>query len=169
AAASLFYSINGRVVDTNNGPVSGVTVKISGSRSATTATDAAGNFTFANLPRGGDYTVTPALRYCAFSPASQSFDGLSADGYRAFVLSSALHSVGGRVTEGGVGLGGVTVTLSGAQAATATTDSGGNYSFANLVAGADYAVTASKTHYNFAPATQTFAGLDADSRADFSA
>jgi protocatechuate 3,4-dioxygenase beta subunit len=169
AGTSLFYSLGGRVVDANNKPVSGVAVKLSGSRAATATTDASGNFLFADLPRGGGYALTPARQFYVFSPASQSFNNLTADGQQSFVMTRALHTLAGRVTEGGAGLAGATVTLSGAQAATATTDAAGNYSFANLPAGSDYTVTPLKTHYTFAPPSQTFAALDADARADFAA
>ena len=47
---------------------------------------------------------------------------------------------------------GVTVTLSGAQTATATTDATGNYEFARLTSG-DYAVTPSLPGYVFTPAS----------------
>ena len=40
-------------------PVPGVIMTLTGSASGTTATDGSGNYTFASLPSGGSYTVTP--------------------------------------------------------------------------------------------------------------
>src|SRR5256714_10332896 len=140
-----------------------------GSRTATTTTDASGPFLFADLPLGGSYTVTPSLRYYVFDSASKTFNNLSADGYAVFIVTPALHAISGRVTESGTALGGVTVTLSGAQTTTATTDAAGNYKFANLWAPGSYTVAASKTHYTFAPPSKTFNGLDADVASDFAA
>src|SRR2546423_11825233 len=117
-----------------------------GSRTATTTTDASGPFLFADLPLGGSYTVTPSLRFYVFDSASKTFNNLSADGYAVFVLTPALHSINGRVTQNGVAMAGVPVTLSGAQTAMATTDAAGNYKFANLLAPGSYTVAASKTH-----------------------
>ena len=56
---------------------------------------------------------------------------------------------------------GVTITLSGASAATTTTDSSGNYTFANLANG-DYTITPSKAGYTFTPANYsvTISGAD---------
>ncbi|HYY95977.1 MAG TPA: carboxypeptidase regulatory-like domain-containing protein, partial [Pyrinomonadaceae bacterium] len=169
AGISLFHSLGGRVVGAAGAGLPGVAVTLSGARSSTTTTDAAGNFSFVDLPRGATYTLTPSLRFYASAPASQTFDNLSADGSVVFNMSPATHTVGGRVTENGAGLGGVTVTLSGAKSVTAATDADGNYSFTNLNADGSYTVAASKTHYTFASSSQTFDGLDADARADFAA
>src|ERR1044072_5485353 len=40
------------------GPVPGVTLTLTGSMSASTTTDASGNYTFSSLPGGGNYVVT---------------------------------------------------------------------------------------------------------------
>jgi uncharacterized repeat protein (TIGR01451 family) len=76
-------------------------------------------------------------------------------------------SISGRVTDQ-VGLGGVTVTLSGAQTATTQTDAGGNYFFRGLTAGANYVVTPAKENYRFSPASANVNGLAATGQtADF--
>jgi Calx-beta domain/Carboxypeptidase regulatory-like domain/Pectate lyase superfamily protein len=167
AGTSLFYTISGRAVDAKGAGLPGVSVALAGGQSATATTDAAGNFSFADLPRDQSYTVTPSLRFYASAPASQTFGSLSANGQAVFTMSPATHALSGRVTENGVGLVGATVTLSGAKSATVTTDSTGNYSFNSLTASGSYTVTPSKSHYTFAPPAQTFNGLDADARADF--
>jgi Regulator of chromosome condensation (RCC1) repeat/Carboxypeptidase regulatory-like domain len=63
------------------------------------------------------------------------------------------NSVSGRITAGGSGLSGVTVTLTGASMTT-TTDANGNYSFSN-VPDDTYTVTPSLTGYTFNPPSRT--------------
>ena len=80
-------------------------------------------------------------------------------------------SISGRITDTGTsrGLAGVTVSVSGAQAATAQTDEGGNYLIDGLAAGANYVVTPSKENYRFSPASASVNGLAAAGQtADFS-
>ncbi len=62
------------------------------------------------------------------------------------------YTLSGTVTAGGNGLQGVTMTLN--TAATAITDSSGNYAFGNLADGS-YTVTPSKTGYTFSPTSAT--------------
>ena len=78
-------------------------------------------------------------------------------------------TISGRVTSQ-LGLGGVTVTLSGAQSATTQTDPGGNYVFTGLTPGANYVVTPSKENYRFSPASTAVNNLPAaGQRVDFTA
>ena len=71
------------------------------------------------------------------------------------------HSISGKVTLDNAGLSGVTMALTGASSATATTDAGGNYTFAGLANGS-YIVTPSRTGFTFSPTdnTQTVSGAD---------
>ena len=104
-----------------------------------------------------------ALAYLTSSSAIASGNKSLRDSTATRFMSGFLairRSISGRVTENGTALGGVTVTLSGAQHMTATTDAAGNYSFANLWAPGSYTVAASKTHYTFAPQSKTFNGLE---------
>ena len=164
---SLFYVVNGQVVDPANKPVTGLSVALSGGKTATASTDAQGKFTFTDLPRGGSYTVTPAkfLGYL-FTPASKSFDNLTADQTPAFVAVPTNFKLAGRVTSNGAALAGVTVTLTGSKTGTATTDANGNYTFSVPVHG-DYAVAPSKSHYTFDRASVSFGDVTADRAADF--
>src|SRR5437588_2887796 len=68
------------------------------------------------------------------------------------------YNISGQIKLGGIGLAGVSVRLSGAQAGTLTTDNSGSYSFTVNAVG-DYALTPSKTYYNFAPLAQVFDNL----------
>ncbi len=164
---SLFYNVNGQVVDSANNPLAGHSVALSGGKSATATTDAQGNFTFVDLPRGGTYTVTPAkLLGSLFTPASQSFNNLTADQTPVFIAVKTDYKIAGRITSVGTGLADVTLTLTGSKVATTTTDANGAYSFSVPVHG-DYAVAPSKTHYTFDRANSTFNGVTADKTADF--
>src|SRR5271157_900070 len=73
----------------------------------------------------------------------------------------------GQVTlSSGNPLPGVTVTLSGSQT-TATTDSGGNFSFEDLNSAGTYTVTPSLAGYSFVPPSQTFANASANPAPSF--
>lgn len=81
----------------------------------------------------------------------------------------SVHSISGRVTLNGLGLGGVTVTLTVAGSATRTTAADGTYTFTGLVDG-NYTLTPSLTGYTFTPTsrTVTLAGVNVPGQ-DFSA
>jgi hypothetical protein len=61
------------------------------------------------------------------------------------------YSLSGTVTASGTAISDVTVVLSGASSATATTDKSGNYAFTDLANG-NYTITPSKATYTFTPA-----------------
>jgi len=65
--------------------------------------------------------------------------------------SEKKYSVSGTVTSGGIGLPGVTMTLSGSWSGTTVTDANGNYGFGDLEWGT-YAVTPTLAGYLFTPA-----------------
>jgi hypothetical protein len=85
--------------------------------------------------------------------------------------ATQLLSVAGKVTtDGTTAVSGVTMTLSGTQSGTTTTDASGNYSFGSLAAGGNYTVTPSKTNYTFTPTDRAYTNLAASqSNADFTA
>jgi inhibitor of cysteine peptidase len=168
AATINRHKITGRVARADSQPMSGVTVTLSGGQAATTTTDSGGNYSFTNLPAGSDYTVTPSRAGYDFALTSKSFAGLGADQTADFTVTPGNFAIAGRITSGGTGVSGVTVTLSGSRSATATTDSNGGYSF-NVSSEGTYTVTPSKTLYTFAPSSQTFTNLVANRTADFAA
>ena len=114
--------------------VDGVSVNLSNGNSTTTS--GGGNYRFDNV-EGGAYTVT-----ISGYPSDATFDATSA----AATISSAGQSVTvnfsgayirtasvmGSVTVENMGLGGVTVALSGVSSATAVTDDSGQYAFTGL-------------------------------------
>ena len=139
--------IMGRVSVEGEG-LQGVTVSLSGGPDATdmtTETDAAGQYSFAKL-RAGDYAVGISgynTDDYEFELTSQNVTvalGETANvPFEGVLLRTA--GVSGRVSVEGIGLEGVTVTLSMADAddATTMTDAGGLYAFSGLAAG-DYTV-----------------------------
>ena len=67
------YTISGRVVDTNNQPVTGINLILSGSETARIKSDSNGNYSM-SVTVLGNYTVTAAVEqdFCTFAPPSQS-------------------------------------------------------------------------------------------------
>jgi len=165
------YGISGRVADDTGNGKSGVTVSVTGSQATSTLTDSNGNYSFANLLAGGNYTVTPSQAAFTFVPASQTFNSLSSNQTADFTVQ--VFQISGRVTDStGAGLAATTMTLSGTQSATVQTNSTGNYTFSNLAIG-NYTVTPSKTDdlltYTFTPPSRSYTNLNSSQVADFSA
>jgi Calx-beta domain/Carboxypeptidase regulatory-like domain len=71
-------SISGQIVE-NSLPLANVLVTLNGSQSATALTNSSGNYSFANLPSGGNFLVTPTLNGYSFEPQSLSFTNLAAN------------------------------------------------------------------------------------------
>ena len=90
--------------------------------------------------------------------------------YNASAPTAAPATISGSVTAaGGQPLGGVTVTLSGAQSRKTITDSNGNYHFANVDAGHVYTVSPSLINYQFSPAERSFSVVGNQTDAVFTA
>jgi hypothetical protein len=155
-ATPTTYSVSGAVT---GDATSGVTITLSGASSATTTTAAGGAYSFTGLA-DGSYTVTPSLTGYTFNPASTSITVSGADvitgaGFAATANSSALATVSGTIT--GPWVQSVKITMSGGASGTTTTDSSGNYSFANVASGASYTFTPSLSGYTYANASETVA------------
>jgi hypothetical protein len=73
--SSSFYNISGTVTGAT---LSGVTITLSGSGSATTITNESGNYSFPYIVNGS-YTVTPSLSGHSFSPTNASVTVSDAD------------------------------------------------------------------------------------------
>ena len=169
AATRLTYTISGKVTKAGAN-LGGVTVKLTGTSTATTTTNNLGAYSFTGLVGGGNFTVTPSLVNHNFTPASKSFTALGANQTTAnFAATLKTYTIGGKVNVGGTGVQGVTVTLSGSKAATTTTDNLGNYKFLNLPAGGNFTVKPTKANYIFTPATKSFTALSADQTFNFAA
>lgn len=72
------YTISGHIQNASNVAISGVTVTLSGGQSGSTTTDASGNYSFAGLASGLNYTATPSKTNFAFSPVNLTYTNLSA-------------------------------------------------------------------------------------------
>ena len=144
----LTYGISGKVT-LNGAGLSGVTVSLTGASKTTTTTDVNGNYAFAGA-LNGSYTVGASLTGYTFTPTSISatVSGANLTG-QDFAVT---YTISGKVTLGGVGLSGVTVSLTGASTTTTTTDADGNYAFAGALNGS-YTLASSRTGYAFSPAS----------------
>jgi hypothetical protein len=169
AGSRLTYAITGRVTDTaGGGALGGATVSLSGSLSATTQSDAQGNYVFTGLPSGGDYTVAASHPNFSFTPAARAFDNLLHDVENDFAGTRRRHRISGRVVDSnGNGFAGALVNLIGVGGV--TTDATGNFSFNDLPAGGDYSVIPSREFYDFSPSVGIFNDLGADGTVTFTA
>jgi len=110
-AAPASYSISGTVT-VDGVALQGVSITLSGDSSATMATDASGNYTFANLS-AGSYTVTPSLAGYAFSPSSPTINITDANQSQDFTAASvvASYSISGTISYSGSHTGRIYVGL----------------------------------------------------------
>jgi hypothetical protein len=74
-AAAAF--ISGQIMSANGVPLAGVTVNLSGGRTARIVTDRNGEYRFNGLDANRFYTVTPAILNYSFTPESRSFSLLA--------------------------------------------------------------------------------------------
>ena len=167
---STSYIISGHVLSSGAVPVGGAEVVLSDGTSLTSVfTESDGSYQFSRLREGGNYTISASKAHFTMTPASQTFNNLTSDkvqDFSALTSDSNFFTISGQVTENGVGLPGVTVTLGGSQSGLRTTDSNGNYSY-ELITGGNYTVTPSVLGFNFAPASSTFNSLSANQTANF--
>jgi carboxypeptidase family protein len=71
-------TISGRVTSSGGTGIGNVTMALSGSQTASSVTNANGDYSFSVL-YGGDYTVTPSKTSFTFSPTNQSFTNVTTD------------------------------------------------------------------------------------------
>jgi hypothetical protein len=155
---------------TISGIVSGaanVNINLTGSSTASTATDANGNYSF-TVNAGGTYTITPVKTGYTFSPASQTFTNITANQVQNFTASSISYTLTGVILCNNSILGGVTITLSGSSSGTTISDSNGEYSFTEA-SGGTYTITPNKTNYTFNPANKTFSNIAGNQTQNFTA
>ncbi len=90
---SSMPSIKGHVAGANAIGVGGVLMTLSGGQSATTQTDVNGFYQFAELPVGGNYTLTPTKSNLSFEPPAQTLNNLNTDQTADFVASTCTYSL----------------------------------------------------------------------------
>jgi uncharacterized protein (TIGR03437 family) len=72
-------TITGQVSSTSGTALQGVSLALSGGKSAATSSDSGGNFSFTGFTSSGTYTVTPSLAGYAFVPPSQTFSNVTSN------------------------------------------------------------------------------------------
>jgi hypothetical protein len=80
--------VSGTITDNGGTPVSGAVVRLSGTQSRKTITDANGNYRFDNVETTGFYTLTPARANFSFGPSQRSFSLLGDHTEASFTASS---------------------------------------------------------------------------------
>jgi len=169
---TMSYIISGQVLDGSSNPVSSATITLSSGASITSVvTDNNGFYRFLRLREGDSFTVSATKPNFTMAPPSHTFNNLTSNqtaNFTATTTNALFYTVSGTVTDNGVGLSEVAVTLSGSQPGITTSDSAGNYSF-TLAGGGNYTITPSLTAYSFTPPSQTFNNLGANQTANFTA
>ena len=170
ATSSDGYSINGQITYNGAGLAEvTVTLERDGVTVAATKTDSNGNYSFAKLEGGHNYNVTPSKDSYAFAPFNATLLNLSGNMTANFSVVARNFSLKGKVTSGGAGLDGVTVTLkfqNGNVITSVKTNESGDYSFI-VTDGASYTVEAQKAGYSLAPQNYVYQNLSADQTANF--
>jgi uncharacterized repeat protein (TIGR01451 family) len=97
-------AISGFVRNSAGVALKGITLMLSGTRSATNTTNDQGSYYFSSLPQGGSYTVTPSLANYVFNPPEKTLNNLSADQALDFTAIPLTLSINGAsITEGDAG------------------------------------------------------------------
>ena len=163
------YVIRGRI-STRGLALAGATLTLSGAGSATATADTEGNYTIL-APAPGNYSLCVAMQDYNFTPACLTIGNLSNTGVIADFTGLPHVFLQGRVSDSaGRGVFGVTITLSGPQSGTTSTNVDGNYSFL-LTAFGNYSVTPWKAqnYYSFHPENVNVTGYEDSRVANFSA
>ncbi len=93
--------ISGKVTTPDGSPLAGVTMNLSGARSARVITDSQGNYRFSNVDTDNFYTVTPSILNYHFAPADQSFSLLANKSDASFTATRNAVSVGNVIDTSG--------------------------------------------------------------------
>jgi hypothetical protein len=163
------FTISGHVA-LGSTSLAGVTMTLTGDRRftpRTTNTLSNGTYSFANVPAGGTYTVTPSKTNYNFTPGSRTYTTLNGNRTTAdFAATLKTYSISGKVVRAGTTVGldavNVVITASGFTTRTYTTTSTGIYTFTALPAGKSYTVKPTKARYTFSPTARSFPNLSAN-------
>jgi len=162
--------------DQLNNAISGVSTvltKTSDNSTVDAVSDTNGIVQFPNTATNLAYTLSYSKNSFAFSPqtiaiASGSLTSDVTYNVTGSTQSNVTYTISGSVKNGTTALSGITVTLTNnGVASTTTTNSSGNYSFANLVPNQNYSVAASNSGQTFLPALASFTNLSANQTQDF--
>ncbi|MBV9927128.1 MAG: PD40 domain-containing protein [Acidobacteria bacterium] len=164
------YSISGRVMDNRGTVIPDATVTLTGTVSGTTTTDAAGRYSFAGLPAGGSYALSPS-KPGQFIRFASTVGALSADQTLDLRLLPYV-SVFARVTDAaGNALAGVAVRPEGAFGGPLTNSNGTvNFSLTYPYGGeANIKLVVSKYGYVLDPAQVSFSTAAGNQTLSFTA
>jgi len=160
-ATAITYTISGRVREDGVGLEDVVMSGLPGDPS----TDSSGNYS-ATVPYDWSGTVTPTLASHTFSPPSRTYSNVLSDqtgqNYTATIIT---FTISGKVTEGGSGLQGV--TMSGLPGNPATNASG-NYS-ATVDYGWSGTAVPIKSGYNFSPISTGYSNVTSNQTDNYTA
>lgn len=147
---SQTFSISGTINPITGG--AGLTLTLSGTKTATTTADGSGTYTFGGLSNG-TYAVTPSQVGYTFTPPSRNItiNGTDVSGVN-FTAAEQTFSISGTLSPAPAGSG-ATVALSGSANATTAANAAGVYTFTGLADGS-YILTPMNAGYSFTPASQ---------------
>ena len=157
------FSISGEVTDESGAGLAGVFGTLGGSQAVTTQTGIDGRYRFSELPTSGVYTVTANRRNYTFNTSTRTITTPNGDQTVNFVASLNRHDITVRISDAcGNALPDVTVSLSGAQERTGSTDTSGELVLDAVPEGGDYTITPAKHNYRFTPANIQLNELGSD-------
>ncbi|HET6456896.1 MAG TPA: carboxypeptidase regulatory-like domain-containing protein, partial [Armatimonadota bacterium] len=156
----LYYSsVSGYILDGDDAGVVNAVVELTGDDYDAKVTDSNGYYQFPEV-LNGNYTLTPTKNGKTYYADHQDIAVAGAD-----VLVDTMIEVwvvsGYIVDSVDAGIEGVTVTLSGDESGSTTTDANGFYTFSNIPNGS-YTVTPAKADLEFTPDHQDITVVDAD-------
>jgi hypothetical protein len=165
SCSPCYYNITGYVQDASClTAISGATITLTGGASATTQTDANGQFSFPQVPGGLGYTVTVTKDGYVFAPQNWTTNNLTANAnayFQATVNPNPNPFLRGHIKDAsGAGLYGIELHLDGgAYPRTDYSYDNGVYAFNCLEAQHNYTLTPVSSTYNFLPPSRTFDNL----------
>ncbi|HEX8247448.1 MAG TPA: Calx-beta domain-containing protein [Pyrinomonadaceae bacterium] len=101
-------NMGGTIKKSDNTPLAGVLVNLTGTQNLQTTTDSQGKYIFETLPSGGDYTIAPLLANHTFEPQNRQYQNLTANVSNAdftatFEVPRGLIIIGGFAAPGQAG------------------------------------------------------------------
>ncbi|HEY9285785.1 MAG TPA: SBBP repeat-containing protein, partial [Pyrinomonadaceae bacterium] len=157
------FRIAGRIsFPASHAQLASFTIRLAGTRTATTGVDAEGNYSF-TVP-AGSYTVTPEPNlFLSVSPQSRAVNVVDADQTGVdFTATPIIYSVSGHVRRpDGTPIPGIEISLNGSIGGfrTTVTAADGSYSFINLFPHASYSIfvsLSSRVNFDFEPDAVAF-------------